>query len=196
MTPPKPVVTPMPAKLASATVIVARPAATVSFVPMRATIRGASGDTTMTGTALARSRTPVWSALRPSTNCRYCVRRKIAPNSAKNVTAIAPLAALKRGLAQKRRSSIGCSTCASQAKKAVSTTPPIAKAVRMVGSVQPWVGASITAYSSAHRPTMERIAPTQSSRGALGSRESGIRNAPARRPTATMGRFTRKIEPQ
>jgi len=105
----------------------------------------------------------------------YCVRRKMAPKSAKNVTAIAPLAALKRGLAQNFRSSIGCSTRASHVKKAMSATAAIAKTRRVLPLVQPSLGASITAYSSAHRPTMERIAPTQSSRGAWGSRESGIR---------------------
>ncbi len=43
---------------------------------------------------------------------------------------------------------------------------------------------------------MESAAPTRSSLGAVGSFDVGMISTPAPRATATIGRFTRKIEPQ
>jgi hypothetical protein len=49
--------------------------------------------------------------------------------------------------------------------------------------------------STAVRPAIESTAPTGSSGVPSGSRESGTRNQPAVRATATTGRFTRKTAP-
>ncbi len=112
---------------------------------MRSTTLGLSGEITIIGTANVRSRTPVLSGEYPSTNCRYWVSRKIDPNIARNVIVIAALAALNRGLRQKRMSSIGWSTRRSHAKNAARSSPPAKKKARMRGAVQPPVGPSITA---------------------------------------------------
>src|SRR5579871_1643171 len=53
----------------------------------------------------------------------------------------------------------------------------------------------MTPYSSDDSPAIDSSAPTGSSRGAEGSRESGTRNQPPIRPMVTMGRLTRKTEP-
>ena len=60
--------------------------------------------------ATGRIRAPVDRAPYPRTNWKYCVIRKMKPNSAKNVTVTAPLAALKRRSRNRLRSSIGCAT--------------------------------------------------------------------------------------
>ena len=80
--------------------------------------------------------------------------------------------------------------------KPASTAAPTRKQTTVTGSVQPLRGASMIENSTSARPTIESTAPTGSRRGADGSLESGIRNTPATRPKMTMGRFTRKTEPQ
>src|ERR1039457_1916638 len=115
---------------------------------------------------------------------------------AKKVIAIAALAPLKRGFFQKRTSSIGYSTRRSHQKNTARRLSPPKKNTRISVVVQPFVGASITAYSNADCEAMDSNAPIRSKRGAFGSLELGIKNTPAMRPNATIGRFTRKIEPQ
>ena len=115
---------------------------------------------------------------------------------AKKVRVIAELAALKRGLRKKLKSSIGWLECSSHQAKAVSTAAPTRKQTTVTGSVQPLRGASMIANSTMARPMIESTAPIGSRRGAEGSFESGIRKTPATRPKMTMGRFTRKTEPQ
>ena len=55
-----------------------------------------------------RIRAPVESGPKPRTTWKYCVIRKMKPDSAKNVTVTAPLAALNRRSANRLTSSIGC----------------------------------------------------------------------------------------
>ena len=57
--------------------------------------------------ATGRIRAPVERVPYPRTNWKYCVIRKMKPNSAKNVTVTAPLAALNRRSRNRLRSSIG-----------------------------------------------------------------------------------------
>ena len=62
--------------------------------------------------------------------------------------------------------------------------------------VQPFDGASMMAYSTNARPTIDSTAPTGSSFGADGSFDVGMRKTPAIRPITTIGTFTRNTEPQ
>jgi len=105
--------------------MVARPAAPVSFVPMRVTIRGASGDTSMTGIG-SPGATPS-GARSAQHELQYCVRGTPREQREERHRDRAARRTEAR-VGQKCRSSIGCSMCASHTKKAVSTTPPIAKA--------------------------------------------------------------------
>ena len=99
--------------------------------------------------------------------------------SAKNTNVIAPLAPEKRGLRNRRTSSIGSRVRSSQARKAPRTTAATPNAARMVPSVQPREGASMIAHTSVVRPAIERANPGTSSRGAEGSFDSGMRKRPA-----------------
>src|SRR4051794_41855649 len=65
--------------------------------------------------ATGNDHTPASSALKPCTFCRYCVVKKRTPKRLKKARVIAPLAALKRRLANRRTSSIGASGRSSHA---------------------------------------------------------------------------------
>ena len=67
---------------------------------------------------------------------------------AKKVSVIAALAALNRGLRKKLKSSIGWSQWSSHQANAASRTAPTRKATMVVGSVQPFFGASMIAKST------------------------------------------------
>ncbi len=71
---------------------------------------------------MGRRCTPASSAEYPITNWKYCVRRKIDPNIAKNSSVIPPLAALNRGFDQNEVSSIGWGDRDSHTQNAPSTT--------------------------------------------------------------------------
>ncbi len=60
----------------------------------------------------------------------------------------------------------------------------------------PWMGASITPHRIEASPTIDSSAPTGSNRGADGSLESGTKNQPPTSASATIGRLTKKTEPQ
>src|SRR5947207_15121408 len=79
--------------------------------------------------------------------------------------------------------------------KEVNTTAAIPKAVRINGSDQPCEGASMIPKTSEVSPTIDRTAPTGSSRGAEGSVELGTINRPAMSAKITTGTLTRKTEP-
>ena len=121
---------------------------------------------------------------------------KTEPNMAKKVRVMPALAALNRGLRKNPKSSIGWSQCNSHQAKPTSRMAAITKTPTVIGSVQPWRGASMMAKSRAPSPVIESTAPSGSNRGAAGSLESGMRKTPAISPTRTMGRFTRNTEPQ
>ena len=120
------------------------------------------------------------------------MRKKIDPNMAKNVSVIAALAPEKRGLANRRMSSIGSRVRSSQAMKAPRMATAAAKAARIVGFVQPFDGASMIAHTSVVRPEIDMAKPGMSSRGAAGSLDSGTSQWPASSAAATNGRLTRK----
>ena len=125
------------------------------------------------------------------------VRKKIAPNSAKNTSAIETLAPLKRRTANRRTSSIGAELRSSQATKATSAASATPNPPSTTASVQPRSPpASMIAHVSTPSPAVESIAPTGSSREAFGSRDSGTSAGAAARATATIGRLTRNTEPQ
>ena len=76
-------------------------------------------------------------------NWKYWVIRKMKPDSAKNETVTEPLAAVKRGLRNRLRSSIGCSVRRSRAMNAASSTAVSAKPASVRALPQPWSGASM-----------------------------------------------------
>jgi hypothetical protein len=121
---------------------------------------------------------------------------KIVPISPKKTNVIDRLAALKRRLRKIAMSIIGCFTRRSQTRNSPSTPAPIANALRMVWSVQPFSEASIRPHTTVVSPTMERTAPTMSMRGASGSRDSGTRTLAKNKAPMTIGMFTRKTLPQ
>ena len=88
---------------------------------------------------------------------------------------IAALAAEKRGFWKKCRSSIGLDDFSSHTKNPTSSTAPTPNPARISGDVQPWLGASMIAHSSAPRLTIDSAAPTGSSRGVVLSYESGTK---------------------
>ena len=130
------------------------------------------------------------------TNWRYCVSRKVAPNIAKKININPVLAAEKRGFLKNSKLSIGWSECDSQYAKAPSNTAAATNAPTIRPLPQPSSGPSMMPYTSARRPVIESVAPTRSRRGWAGSLDFGNRIPPATSATATIGRFTRKIEPQ
>ncbi len=106
------------------------------------------------------------------------------------------LAALKRALRNTERSSIGSSTRRSQRPNSARIAAPPPNAPRITASVQPRSGASIRPQTTAVSPATDSAAPTQSSRGFDGSRDSGTStNAPTRH-AAIAGRLKRKIQRQ
>lgn len=139
---------------------------------------------------------PVDRALNSSTNWKYWVKRKVAPNRAKKTSVMPALAAVKRGFLKNDTSSIGWSVWLSQRAKSPRSPAPTTNPATIVGSVQPHPGASMMAKRSAVRPAIDRKAPRMSSFGAAGSFDDGMISAAHTTATTTMGTFTRKIEPQ
>ena len=95
------------------------------------------------------------------------------PKSARNTSAIAPLAALKRGFWKKCMSSIGWLEWTSHTKNAPSSTTPTANPARIGAELQPFVGASMIAQRIEPSETTESSAPIGSRRPCDGSRDSG-----------------------
>ncbi len=113
----------------------------------RVPIRGASIAPTTEATAMLRAtgrmRAPVDSVPQPRMNCMYCVIRKMKPNSAKNVTVTAPLAALKRGSLNSVTSSIGWVLRRSTTTKATSRATLMTNPETVSVELQPFSGASM-----------------------------------------------------
>jgi len=110
----------------------------VRFTP---DLRALDGATTNIVMAMGRRCTPASSAEYPITNWKYCVRRKIDPNIAKNRSMIPPLAALNLGFDQNEVSSIGWAVRDSHTQNAPSTRKDRAKVARVAVDVQPFSGA-------------------------------------------------------
>ena len=109
------------------------PVTTTRFVPNHCTALDDSGAMTISANANGSVRSPASNALYPSTNCRYCVARKMKPNRAKNTSVTFTLAAVNRGLAKNRTSSIGSSMRRSHHTNVISESAATAKPARIRG---------------------------------------------------------------
>jgi hypothetical protein len=76
-------------------------------------------------------------------NWKYWVIRRLKPESAKKATVTEPLAALKRGLRNRLRSTIGSEVVRSRTMKAANSPAASAKPPRLWALLQPWPGASM-----------------------------------------------------
>ena len=76
-------------------------------------------------------------------NWKYCVTRKMNPNSAKNATVTAPLAAENAGVRNSDTSIIGCRRRRSIATKLATRIATATKPGIVSGSLQPRRGASM-----------------------------------------------------
>ena len=74
----------------------AMPVNTTGFVPTLRTSRGERGANTSSKQRDGATRRPASSAVYPRENCRYWVRRNMAPRRANITRAVAPIATLKR----------------------------------------------------------------------------------------------------
>ena len=103
---------------------------------------------------------------------------KMKPNSPKNASAIAPLAALNRGLRNSRTSSIGSGrrACHPANSARMTSAPKIPPSV--VADSHPCPGASMIDQVSSVIPATDSTAPSGSNRPAFGSRDSGSSSRP------------------
>src|SRR5439155_2583619 len=150
------------------------PAVTTTLFPIRCTQMFDNGANVMIVAACGSRTAPAFTVEYPRTDCRYWVRRNSVPNSDRNVSVIAPLAALKRGFSKNFMSSIGCVECSSDTKNAASSTAPITNPVTIPLDAQPFDGASITDHSSEPSARIDSSAPIGSSCPCDGSRDSGM----------------------
>ena len=94
--------------------------------------------------ATGRIRAPVESGPKSRTTWKYCVIRKMKPDSAKKVTVTAPLAALNRRSAKRRRRASGASAARSTMTNTATSAAEAVKPSRVKVLPQPCSGASIT----------------------------------------------------
>src|SRR5262249_29628279 len=160
----------------------ARPAPTMTLLPIRTASLVPAIDATATETASGSSRTPVLSGLNDFTTWKYWVIRKMRPSSAKNAIATAPLAAVKRGFLKRLMSIIGWADARSTATRQASTAAPAARAAMVDAEPQPQSGAWITPKTSRPIPAVDRARPSQSTGGVARSRDVGT---PIATPTTT-----------
>ena len=110
---------------------------TTSLVPKRTASLVPSTEATPTALATGSRCTPAESGEYPLKNWKYCVIRKMKPNSVKNATVTAPLAAAKRGLRNRATSSIGARARRSQATNTPSSAAAAAKPASVRAPLQP-----------------------------------------------------------
>ena len=115
---------------------------------------------------------------------------KMKPNRPKNASAIAPLAAEKRGLRNSRTSSIGSGRRDCHQAKTLKITSDPKMPPTVTAEPQPCCGASMIDQVSSEIPAMDRSAPSGSNRPALGSRDSGSRYRPHATARTTTGTET------
>ena len=94
---------------------------------------------------------------------------------AKNTRVMPPDETLKRRSLKKDSWSIGCLQRASQTPKATRRATAAAKVPSVVALPQPCTGASMMAYTSVPRATIDSPAPTRSSGACDGSLDLGTR---------------------
>ena len=121
--------------------------------------------------------------------------RKMNPNRQKNATEIDTAPPVKRGILKTRTSSSGPSVRSSKKVNAVNRTAAPAKHASVPAEAQPHCGPSMMAKTSNKMPTVDTTTPRMS-KGCWRTRGSrGIKSPPATSVTATIGTFTRKIDP-
>ena len=171
------------------------PAIPTRSAPKRPTSFGVFGATDIITTEKGSMRTAASSGVYPMTPCRYWASRKNVPNMAKKTSVIPPDETAKRGFWNNRRSSIGWLLRHSHTQNSTSTmaAPPNHSSDSTLA--QPWLGASMMAYTSALRPTTDSSAPTGSSGVSVESLDLGTSTYPATRAPAMIGRLTRNTEP-
>ena len=181
---------------ASPAAVTSSPRVTTTRAPNRVVNAALIGENTMMPIAIGMNRTPVSRALRPWTPWRYWLRKKSAPIRLKKASVTDRLAAVKRGLRNRRTSSIGSATRRSHQTKVTSVTAETANAVRTKGLAHPFSGISMIAHTSETRPITDSTAPAGSSATLPGARDSGTMASVARMPTMTNGTLTRKTDVQ
>src|SRR5947209_8670658 len=92
-------------------------------------------------------------------------------------------------------SSMGSSTRFSHTTKPTRTTAATPKASSVEALPQPFSGASISPYTRATMPTIERTAPPGSTRASSGSLDRGTSTHPATRARTMNGTLTKKTDP-
>src|SRR5579883_1536081 len=107
----------------------------------------------------------------------------MTPKRQKYRAVTARLAAVNRGLVNRRRSSIGDRRRNSTRTNRASTASDTANAPSTTGLVQPRLGPSMMEYTNADNPTIESSAPGGSRRDSSASLEVGTSRAPAVRAT-------------
>src|SRR6185437_4387602 len=172
-----------------------RPVDTTTRDPILSATTAASGVKTAATTANGSVCTPADSVEYPFTNWKYWVIKKMNPNRLKNATEMESAPPVKRRIWKTRTSRSGPSVCSSATANVVRSTAAAAKHASVPVAVQPHCGPSMMASTSADTPAVESTTPRTSKRRWRTRGSRGIRSCPASRVTATMGRFTRKIEP-
>src|SRR5690242_13547277 len=117
------------------------------------------------------------------------------PASAKKATVTEPLAAVKRRLRNKLRSSSGAAARRSQPMNAASRAPAARKPVIVDEELQPHPGASMMVNTSSAIAAVDSTSPGRSGRGACGSREVGTDQATSAAASAATGTIAKKMLP-
>ncbi len=112
------------------------------------------------------------------------------PNRPKNASAMAPLAAVNRGLRNSRTSSMGSGRRSWDTANRARISRDPANPAMVVTEPQPCLGASMTVQTSRPTPAMDSAAPSGSKRPAFGSRDSGSSRQPAASAMITIGTLT------
>ena len=176
--------------------IIARPTKTTALVPIRVRARRVpSTEPTAMERATGRIRTPVSSGLKPCSSCMNCVIRKMKPNSAKNATVTAPLAALNRRLVNSVTSISGSLTRRSHSVKQTPAASAIAKPARVRAEDHPHSGASMMVKTNAPSMTTDRIRPPRSSRDCRSGTDAGITSGAAAAAARAIGTRARNRLP-
>ncbi len=140
-------------------------------------------------------RTPAWRAEYPLTSWRYCVTRKMNPNSAKKPSVTARLAAVNRMFRNRCTSSNGSGVRSSRHTNSARIASAPAMPPIVAAEVQPFPGASMSDQTRSVTPAIDSATPGRSSLGASGSRERGTRSMAPTIPASATGTFTRNTEP-
>src|ERR1700730_17192631 len=115
------------------------------------------------------------------------------PASAKKATVTEPLAAVKRRLRNRLRSSSGAAVRRSQPMNAASRAQAAKQPMIVSNEPQPDPGASMIVNTSNAIAAVDSTSPGRSGRGACGSREVGTDQATNAAPSAATGTIAKKM---